>query len=180
MESGLMKETTAVLYKSIRLPSPFLDYSSVNLFPRFLPIPHLSWKHPSSYHSNDAFSSWRLSYAFHRNSNTCYRWVIHLLDYLQLNLMYPQLMVRMLVPPHSKKQRRRIGLWLPSRYATRPKWPLPCLNVACQAGYRHIDTASWYETEKSVGLAVKESGLKREEVFITTKLRYVAVKTAYA
>ncbi|KAE9403765.1 reductase AKOR2 [Gymnopus androsaceus JB14] len=43
--------------------------------------------------------------------------------------------------------------------------------TAIKAGYRHIDTASWYETEKSVGLAVKESGLKREEVFITTKLR---------
>lgn len=40
-----------------------------------------------------------------------------------------------------------------------------------KAGYRHLDTASDYGTEKAVGKALKESGLRREEVFITTKLR---------
>ncbi len=37
-------------------------------------------------------------------------------------------------------------------------------------GYRHIDTAYTYENESEVGRAVKDSGLKREELFITTKL----------
>lgn len=41
---------------------------------------------------------------------------------------------------------------------------------ALECGYRHIDTAALYNSEESVGLAVKESGLKREEVFITTKV----------
>ena len=41
---------------------------------------------------------------------------------------------------------------------------------AIDAGYRHIDTATAYRNEKSVGTAIKECGLKREELFITSKL----------
>ncbi len=41
---------------------------------------------------------------------------------------------------------------------------------ALEAGYRHIDTASVYGNEESVGRAVKKSGVPREEIFITTKL----------
>ena len=41
---------------------------------------------------------------------------------------------------------------------------------ALEVGYRHIDTASAYGNEESVGEAIKESGLKREEIFLTTKL----------
>lgn len=37
---------------------------------------------------------------------------------------------------------------------------------ALEVGYRHIDTASAYGNEESVGEAIKESGLKREEIFI--------------
>ena len=44
------------------------------------------------------------------------------------------------------------------------------VREALDAGYRHIDTAAAYFNEKEVGLAVKESGLVREEVFITSKL----------
>jgi 2,5-diketo-D-gluconate reductase A len=41
---------------------------------------------------------------------------------------------------------------------------------ALEAGYRHIDTASVYRNEQSVGAALKRSGLPREQVFVTTKL----------
>jgi 2,5-diketo-D-gluconate reductase A len=41
---------------------------------------------------------------------------------------------------------------------------------ALQAGCRHIDTATMYRNEAEVGRAVRDSGLAREEVFITTKL----------
>jgi 2,5-diketo-D-gluconate reductase A len=41
---------------------------------------------------------------------------------------------------------------------------------AFEAGYRHIDTAQMYRNEEGVGQAVAESGLPRDEVFITTKL----------
>ncbi|MGN0483622.1 MAG: aldo/keto reductase [Lachnospiraceae bacterium] len=56
-------------------------------------------------------------------------------------------------------------------------WKTPNGDVAVQSvkealacGYRHIDTAAAYENETSVGQAIRESGLKREEVFITSKL----------
>lgn len=41
---------------------------------------------------------------------------------------------------------------------------------ALEAGYRHIDTAYAYENEESIGKAVRDFGIKREDVFITTKL----------
>jgi len=40
---------------------------------------------------------------------------------------------------------------------------------ALQTGYRHIDTAAAYSNEAEVGSALRDSGLAREEVFITTK-----------
>lgn len=42
--------------------------------------------------------------------------------------------------------------------------------TALKAGYRLIDTAQAYMNEKAVGDAIKESGIAREEIFITTKL----------
>jgi diketogulonate reductase-like aldo/keto reductase len=42
--------------------------------------------------------------------------------------------------------------------------------TALQTGYRHIDTASIYGNEESVGKAIKDSGLKREDIFLTSKL----------
>jgi len=42
--------------------------------------------------------------------------------------------------------------------------------MALEVGYRHIDTAQMYGNEKGVGEAVRESGLDRGEVFITSKL----------
>ena len=39
------------------------------------------------------------------------------------------------------------------------------------AGYRHIDTARAYGNEEDVGSAVKDSGIERKDLFITTKLR---------
>ena len=42
--------------------------------------------------------------------------------------------------------------------------------AALDAGYRHVDTATMYGNEEEVGRAVQESGLRREDVFVTTKL----------
>jgi diketogulonate reductase-like aldo/keto reductase len=42
--------------------------------------------------------------------------------------------------------------------------------AALAAGYRHIDTAAAYRNEASVGRAIKDSGIPRSEIFITTKL----------
>ncbi|MCI1857985.1 MAG: aldo/keto reductase [Sporolactobacillus sp.] len=44
------------------------------------------------------------------------------------------------------------------------------VSWALEAGYRHIDTAAEYLNEESVGNAIKDSGVPREELFVTTKL----------
>jgi diketogulonate reductase-like aldo/keto reductase len=44
------------------------------------------------------------------------------------------------------------------------------IKTAIDCGYRHIDTAFLYHNEKAVGKAVRECGLKRSELFITSKL----------
>jgi 2,5-diketo-D-gluconate reductase A len=44
------------------------------------------------------------------------------------------------------------------------------VEAALDAGYRHLDTAASYLNEEAVGLAIKNSGLARDELFITTKL----------
>jgi diketogulonate reductase-like aldo/keto reductase len=55
-------------------------------------------------------------------------------------------------------------------------WRVPngpeCVNAvrsALELGYRHVDTAQAYGNEESVGRALRESGVPREEVFVTTK-----------
>lgn len=55
-------------------------------------------------------------------------------------------------------------------------WQIPdaeapaAVGEALAAGYRHIDTATGYRNQRGVGKAVAESGLARDEVFVTTKL----------
>jgi len=44
------------------------------------------------------------------------------------------------------------------------------IRRALELGYRHIDTATMYRNEAEVGRAVRDSGLNRSEVFVTTKL----------
>ncbi|MFZ2576687.1 MAG: aldo/keto reductase [Lactococcus hircilactis] len=44
------------------------------------------------------------------------------------------------------------------------------VKTALEAGYRHIDTAAAYHNEASVGQAIADSGIAREELFVTTKL----------
>ena len=46
-----------------------------------------------------------------------------------------------------------------------------CVKLALKHGYRHIDTAQAYGNEVGVGKGIKESGLKREEIFVTTKVQ---------
>ena len=46
----------------------------------------------------------------------------------------------------------------------------PAVAKALEVGYRHIDTAAIYGNEEGVGKALKDSGIARDELFITTKL----------
>lgn len=44
-----------------------------------------------------------------------------------------------------------------------------CVKTALENGYRHVDTAFAYGNEASVGRGIKASGVKREDIFLTTK-----------
>ncbi len=44
------------------------------------------------------------------------------------------------------------------------------VRAALEAGYRHVDTAKYYHNEADVGRALRDSGVPREQVFVTTKL----------
>jgi len=56
-------------------------------------------------------------------------------------------------------------------YQARPgKQTKDAVLYALEIGYRLIDTAAMYENEEAVGEAIKESGIPREEIFLTTKL----------
>lgn len=56
-------------------------------------------------------------------------------------------------------------------------WPMrgkECVRAvvaALEAGYRHVDTAAGYSNEQDVGEAIRSSGIPREEIFVTTKIR---------
>jgi 2,5-diketo-D-gluconate reductase A len=58
-----------------------------------------------------------------------------------------------------------LGVWqIPDGTATER-----AVEWAFEAGYRHVDTATYYRNERGVGAAVARSGLPREEIFVTTK-----------
>jgi diketogulonate reductase-like aldo/keto reductase len=44
------------------------------------------------------------------------------------------------------------------------------VRTALEVGYRHIDTAAAYENEADVGKAIRDSGVPRQEIFVTTKV----------
>ncbi len=46
----------------------------------------------------------------------------------------------------------------------------PVIVTAIEAGYRHIDTAYRYGNQRGVGKGIRDSGINREELFVTTKL----------
>ena len=55
-------------------------------------------------------------------------------------------------------------------YQVPPEETARTVQAAFDAGYRHIDTAQMYGNEEGVGQALAQSGLPRDEVFVTTKL----------
>ena len=45
-----------------------------------------------------------------------------------------------------------------------------CVSEALKVGYRHIDTAHYYENERGVGAAIKKSGIQRDQIWVTSKV----------
>src|SRR4051794_33937873 len=55
-------------------------------------------------------------------------------------------------------------------FQTPPDETVAAVEAALAGGYRHIDTAAAYGNESEVGLAIRRSGLDRDDVFIETKV----------
>lgn len=62
----------------------------------------------------------------------------------------------------------QFGLGVYTIPAGEPTWKACTAALGC--GYRHIDTAHAYQNEASVGQAIRDSGIARDEVFVTSKL----------
>lgn len=58
-----------------------------------------------------------------------------------------------------------LGVWRVS-----PEDGVDAVRTAIEVGYRHIDTAAVYQNEEQVGEAIRQSGVSRDELFITTKV----------
>lgn len=56
-------------------------------------------------------------------------------------------------------------------FQTPPEETQAVVETALELGYRHIDTAAGYYNEAAVGAAIAASGIARDEIFVTTKLR---------
>jgi 2,5-diketo-D-gluconate reductase A len=55
-------------------------------------------------------------------------------------------------------------------FQIKPEETAKATATALEIGYRHIDTAQMYGNEKGVGEAIRDSGLERSEIFVTSKL----------
>ena len=55
-------------------------------------------------------------------------------------------------------------------YQVKPDETAGAVKLALDIGYRHIDTAEMYQNEKGVGQGIRDSGIDRGEVFVTSKL----------
>ncbi|KAJ9196481.1 hypothetical protein DTO166G4_249 [Paecilomyces variotii] len=69
--------------------------------------------------------------------------------------------------PNSNVKIPRLGFGV---YRAHDDKCLKAAQTALKVGYRHIDTAQFYQNEREVGEALRQSGLPRSEVFITTKI----------
>ncbi|TRM56427.1 NADP-dependent oxidoreductase domain-containing protein [Schizophyllum amplum] len=69
-------------------------------------------------------------------------------------------------------------------YGTGSKWKwksvVEFVAAAIDCGFSHIDTAQFYETEMDVGQAIRESGLARSQLFVTTKYGQGAVQETFS
>jgi diketogulonate reductase-like aldo/keto reductase len=61
-------------------------------------------------------------------------------------------------------------------YQLAPEQTYRSVRWALSIGYRHIDTAALYGNEKQVGQAIRDSGISRQQIFVTTKIPPKAIR----
>ena len=65
-------------------------------------------------------------------------------------------------------------------YKSEEQEGVEAVKSAIEIGYRHIDTANFYENEKYVGRGIRESGIDREKLFVVSKIWPTSFKTPEA
>lgn len=63
-------------------------------------------------------------------------------------------------------------------YRVQPSETVEAVLAALDAGYRHFDSAQLYNNEAELGQAIRQSGVARKDVFLTTKIRYPGMNKA--
>lgn len=63
-------------------------------------------------------------------------------------------------------------------YRVQPSETVEVVLAALDVGYRHIDSAQLYNNETELGQAIRQSGVTREDLFLTTKIRYPGMNNA--
>jgi diketogulonate reductase-like aldo/keto reductase len=63
-------------------------------------------------------------------------------------------------------------------YRVQPSETVDVVLAALDAGYRHIDSAQLHNNEAELGRAIRQSGVDRKDVFLTTKIRYPGMNRA--
>ncbi|WBR54338.1 aldo/keto reductase [Campylobacter sp. VBCF_01 NA2] len=79
-----------------------------------------------------------------------------------------------LVPNFTLNNGREIPILGYGTWDIRGRDGLKAIENALEVGYRHIDSAQYYRNEDIVGEAVRNSGIKRDEIFVTSKLMWGA------
>jgi 2,5-diketo-D-gluconate reductase B len=72
--------------------------------------------------------------------------------------------------PHMQRNQYGMPLLGLGTYGRRGAQGIEAMLAALEIGYRHLDTAQSYDTERECGEALRQSGLRREDVFVTTKI----------
>ena len=72
---------------------------------------------------------------------------------------------------HRRKADIQLSCWFQKRMEALSPETYDMVKNALEMGYRHIDTAHGYGNEQAVGKAIRDSGIPREEIFVTTKLK---------
>ncbi len=76
--------------------------------------------------------------------------------------------------PHAPNQTLAHGVAMPlvgfGTWQARGSDAYDAVRLALDVGYRHLDTATMYRNEREVGRAVRDSGVSRDELFVTTKV----------
>ena len=76
--------------------------------------------------------------------------------------------------PRRKTYKLNTGTAIPAlglgTWKSQPNEVTEAVKTALQGGYRHIDAALAYGNEKEVGAGIKQSGVPREQIWLTTKL----------